>query len=97
MINVAKQPWLPLEVAFNDEQKVRTVALMLIPFLALSLGSRIFILAIPVIAERMLSVNPNYWSSLTHYTLPLAPVLAMAATAGLAKLATACRRHAGVS
>ena len=84
--NILTEPWLPFEVALNDREKVRTIGLMLIPFLALPLGSRIFILAIPLIAERMLSTNPNYWSSLAHYTLPLAPVLAMAAAAGLANL-----------
>lgn len=86
LVNIATEPWLPFEVAFDDHEKVRTIALMLIPFLALPLGSRIFILAIPLIAERMLSTNPNLWSSLAHYTLPLAPVLAMSAAASLANL-----------
>lgn len=86
--NVALHPWLPFQVAFDDGEKVRTMAAMLVPFLALPLLSRVSILAIPLVAERMLSTNPVYWTSSRHYTLTLAPILAMAAAAGLANAAS---------
>ena len=81
-------PWLPFEVALDDGQKVKTMGGMLAPFLALSLCSRVGLLAIPLVAERMLSSNPQLWAAAdTHYTLPLAPILVMAAVAGLANVA----------
>ena len=97
---VVTHPWLPFEVAFDDGQKGKTMAGMLAPFLALSLCSRVGLLAIPLVAERMLSSNPQLWIAAdTHYTLPLAPVLAMAAAAGLANVARMVpaehRRRAG--
>jgi len=85
--NVITNPWLPFQVALDDGQKLRTLGAMLAPFLLLPLCSRISILALPIVAERMLSSNDLYWGIYFYYTLPLAPILAMAAAAGLANVA----------
>ncbi|MEJ7789059.1 MAG: DUF2079 domain-containing protein [Thermoleophilaceae bacterium] len=85
---VVTHPWLPFEVAVDDGQKIKTMGGMVVPFLALSLCSRLGLIAVPLVAERMLSSNESLWvAASTHYTLPLAPILAMAAAAGLANVA----------
>jgi len=84
---VVTHPWLPFEVALDDAEKVKTMGAMLAPFLALSLCSRVALIAVPLVAERMLSSNETLWLAFFHYTLPVAPVLAMAAAAGLANMA----------
>ena len=89
--NVITHPWLPFQVALDDGQKLRTLGAMLAPFLLLPLCSRISILALPIVAERMLSSNDLYWGTYFHYTLPLAPILAMAAAAGLANVSPYAR------
>ena len=81
-------------MATDEGQKLKLMGGMLAPFLALSLCSRVGLLALPLVAERVLSSNPQLWAAAdTHYTLPLAPVLAMAAAAGLANVAALVPRE----
>jgi uncharacterized membrane protein len=82
--HVLTHPWKPFEVGLDHGRKIKTLFLMFAPFLFLSLYSRVAIIAIPILAERMLSTNELYWGTYFHYTLPLAPIVAMAAAAGLA-------------
>lgn len=83
---IAREPWLPVEVALDNAQKRETLLYLLLPFFGLALLSRIGILAIPLVAERFLSTNSQFWGTDFHYTLAIAPVLAMGAAAGLANL-----------
>ena len=80
-------PWRPFEVFVEPARKLGTTALLLAPFLGLPLLSRVSILAIPLVAERMLSTTSAYWETAFHYSLTVAPVLAMGAAAGLATVA----------
>ena len=84
VFETVKQPWLPFEVALDQPEKRRLLLFLTLPFLLLPLLSRTVIVAIPLIAERVLSSNPLFWETEYHYGLPLAPVLAMATAGGLA-------------
>lgn len=66
---------------FTDDPltKARTLAYLFGAFLFLSLRSRIALLAVPLLAVRFLSDNPAYWTLEGHYSLTIAPVLALAA------------------
>jgi hypothetical protein len=54
----------------------------------LSLFSRQLILAVPLLAERFLAGNAAMWGTHFHYSLAIAPVLAMGAASGLSTLTT---------
>jgi len=81
-----KAPWRLITIAVSPFQKVITMAALFTPFLFLALGSRLMILAIPLLAERFLSNNPAFWQTHFQYSLPIAPVITMAAVDSLAKL-----------
>ena len=66
--------------------KLETALMWLLPFLFLPLASPYGLLIIPLALERFLSASPNHWGTSFHYTAPLAPILAMAAGDGLARL-----------
>ena len=79
----------PLSILANlvtPSEKLRTVAMWLLPFLFLPLRSPLILLAIPLVLSRLLSGSPNHWSTSFHYTAPLAPILAMAAADGLSRV-----------
>jgi len=85
-LGMLRAPWRVFTVAFSPAQKWHTLLLLLGPFLFLSLFSRLFILAIPLLLERFLSTTDSYWGTSFQYSLTIAPVLAMAAAAGVANL-----------
>ena len=62
-----------------DPVKLRTTAYLFGAFLLLPLRSRIVVLAVPLLAARMLSSNEQFWTLEGHYSLTIAPVLALAA------------------
>ena len=66
--------------------KLRTIAMWLLPFALLPLRSPLVLLALPVAISRLLSSSSNHWGTAFHYSAPLAPILAMAAADGLARL-----------
>ncbi len=78
-----KAPWRVFTIGLAPSQKVRTIAGLFAPFLFLSFGSRLLILAVPLLAERFLSVDQSFWSAHFQYSLPIGPVLAMGAADGL--------------
>jgi uncharacterized membrane protein len=65
---------------------LRTTAYLLGAFLFASLLSPLVLLAAPLLAARALSANPKHWTLEDHYSLTVAPVLALAAAQGLARL-----------
>jgi uncharacterized membrane protein len=81
-----QQPTLPFEVFFSPAEKVGTMALLFGAFLGLTLLSRLVILTLPLLGERMLSTSTHFWETDAHYSLTIAPILAMGAAAGLAFL-----------
>ncbi|MGI8428122.1 MAG: DUF2079 domain-containing protein [Solirubrobacteraceae bacterium] len=83
---VIRAPWRLFTIGFSPAPKAHTILALLAPFLFLSVGSRLFILALPLFAERFLSTNANFWFTHYDYSLAISPVLAMAAAAGLGNL-----------
>lgn len=88
LLNITRDPLLPFEVFFADggPRKLATMALLFLPFLGLVLLSPLTILTVPLLAERMLSSNPNLWGTGFHYSLMIAPILVMGAADGLRNL-----------
>lgn len=85
---IVTAPWRLVEVATSDWPKLRTTAYLFGAFLGLSLLSPLSLLTLPLLAERMLSSNPAHWTLENHYSLTIAPVLALAAADGLRRLST---------
>lgn len=63
--------------------KARTLAYLLGAFAGLSLLSPLLVLALPLLAARFLGDNPKYWTLEDHYSLTIAPILALASVDGL--------------
>ena len=93
--HMVTHPLDTLRMLVEPEQKARTLANLLVPFLGLALLSPVAILAVPLVAERLLSSNQNYWASRYHYSMTLSPVLAMAAADGLARVCRLLERLRG--
>ena len=71
---------------FVPAEKLRTLVLWFGPWLLLPLASPLALLTLPLILERFLSASPNHWGAAFHYSAPMAPILAMAAADGLARV-----------
>src|SRR5947209_19251421 len=79
----ARSPWRLLHALVTPSQKATTLTALLGPFLFLSLLDRRVLLAVPLLLERFLSSNSLYSSTHFHYSMAIAPILAMSAAAGL--------------
>lgn len=92
---VLARPWMLPLTLMTPGIKALTVLMWLAPFAFLPLASPIALLAVPIAVTRLLSANPLHWGPSFHYSAPLAPILAMAAGDGLARLARLVRdeRH----
>jgi uncharacterized membrane protein len=77
--------------------KLETLVYLVAPWLGLCLLSPLILLALPMVAERLLSDKALLWTRYFHYSLALAPVLAMAAANGLARVARLAQRWVGPS
>ncbi|MFD3512476.1 DUF2079 domain-containing protein [Streptomyces sp. NPDC058657] len=80
------EPWVVAQVAFSPFIKVTLLAWVLGTLALLPLGSPTLLLAAPLLAERVLSDNPNHWPVINHYDAFLWPVLLTAALETLARL-----------
>jgi uncharacterized membrane protein len=85
--DIVARPWTIPVTLLTPSIKMRTALLWLAPFAFLSLGSPLALLLVPLALERFLSSSPNHWGTAFHYSAPLAPILAMSAGDGLARLA----------
>lgn len=85
--SVWERPWTVPMMLVSPPGKLRTILIWLAPFAFLPLRSPYALLLIPVALERLLSSIPVHWGAGAHYTAPLAPILAMSAADGLARLA----------
>ena len=84
--DVIRQPWsIPIQLV-TPTVKLQTIVLWLAPFAFLSLRSPLVLLVVPLALERFLGTSPNYWGASFHYSAPLAPILAMSAGDGLARM-----------
>jgi len=86
-IGVLTDPWrIPLSLV-SPPIKMQTVVFWLAPFAFLSLASPLAMLIVPIALIRFLSDSPNHWGAVFHYSAPLAPIVAMSAADGLARIA----------
>jgi uncharacterized membrane protein len=86
LLTAIKNPLLIIKTLFSPGAKLHTYWLLFHPFLFLAFFSPLFILAIPLLAERFLSENANLWMADFHYTAVLVPVLVMASVDGLSRI-----------
>jgi uncharacterized membrane protein len=85
--DVIRRPWLLPGTLVTPLYKVRTMLLWLAPFVFLSLRSPLSLLLLPLALERFTSDNPTHWGTAFHYSAPVAPIVAMSAGDGLARIA----------
>jgi uncharacterized membrane protein len=87
ILTLVEHPWRLFTITFSPGEKAHTLLYLFAPFLFLSLVSREFLLAIPLLAERFLSTRTAFWGTSFHFSLTVAPILAMGGAAGLANVA----------
>ncbi|QES06180.1 DUF2079 domain-containing protein [Streptomyces venezuelae] len=86
LAHVLAEPWVLLQVAVTPGVKVAMTAWILGSLALLPLGSPTFLLAVPLLAERVLSDNPNHWPVINHYDAFLWPILLTAALETLGRM-----------
>jgi len=83
---VLEKPWTIPSALVLPPTKLYTALMWLAPFAFLPLCSPLLALVVPLVLVRFLSSSPLHWGTAFHYTAPLAPILAMAAGDGLARV-----------
>jgi uncharacterized membrane protein len=83
--HVVLHPLDTLSIAITPERKWHMLLWLVGPLLLLPLLSPITVLALPLLAERVLSTNPNHWGPNNHYDAFVWPILVMAAIDALAR------------
>lgn len=81
--NAILHPLQTAKVFVTPSEKLRTLAVLFGAFGFLPLLSIDIVLAAPLLAERMFSGNAKYWTLQDHYSLTIAPVLAIGAARAL--------------
>jgi uncharacterized membrane protein len=84
--NVVARPWTIPATLVTPVVKLRTALLWVAPFALLPLFSPLAMLLVPFVLTRFLSDGPAHWGTAFHYTAPLAPIAAMSAIDGLARV-----------
>jgi uncharacterized membrane protein len=81
-LHLATHPGALIGGLVDDSQKLRLVALMLGAYVGLPLLSPLTLLAVPLVAERLLAGDPNLWAPQYQYSLIPMVILAMASADG---------------
>jgi len=90
---VLTNPIFVLKVLFNPAEKMNTILVMLASFGFLSVFAPSFlIVAIPMLGERFLSSNYLLWLTVFHYSVTIAPVLAVSCIFGIKKIISNIKR-----
>ena len=84
--DVWQRPWLAPVKLVTPPIKMLTAFLWVAPFALLPLASPLSLLLAPFALERFLSSSQNHWGTIFHYSAPLAPIVAMSAADGLARI-----------
>ncbi len=87
--HVVRHPFSTWTYAFSPHAKITLVRWLFAPLGFLSFGSWYVLLALPLLAERLLSDNPNHWTLTHQYSAPFAPILTLAAIDAVGKLVRA--------
>lgn len=80
-------PGMTLGTLINSSEKIQTLLMLGWPVLFLCLLSPITLLAVPLIAERFLSVNGLYWGMPLHYNAFVVPIMFCGGVDGAMRLA----------
>ncbi len=83
---VVRHPFETLRLAVTPSAKVVTLLWLLVPTGLLALLSPYLLLTVPFLAQRFLSSRYQLWGTEFHYSSVMAPIVAMAATDGAARL-----------
>lgn len=89
-------PFLLLQTAFDQPLKPLLLLWLFGTLLLLPLRSATVLCLVPLLAERILSSNPNHWSIARHYDSMLWPVLLVATVEVLGRLSAADRPERSV-
>ena len=87
-----RHPLFVVRTLLSPGTKLHTYWYTFHPFLFLPFFSPLFILAVPLIAERFLSENPSFWGLDYHYTATLAPLIVMASVDSLFRITRRLRK-----
>jgi uncharacterized membrane protein len=90
---VLARPWLLPWFAVTPIVKLQTALLWFAPFAFLSLLSPLAIVIVPFALTRFLSDSPTHWGTVFHYSAPIAPIVAMSAVDGIARIARQLEEH----
>ncbi|MFJ5674242.1 DUF2079 domain-containing protein [Streptomyces sp. NPDC093097] len=82
-----------IAVAFSTPVKAGLILWLLGTLLFLPIGSATSLCALPLIAERVLSNNPNHWSLIHHYDAFVWPILLTASVETAARLHRSTQRR----
>jgi uncharacterized membrane protein len=86
---VTQHPLATAHLFVSNTVKRRTVELLLFGPSVFSVASPYALLALPILAERMLSARATLWDTGYHYDSVLGPILVLAAVDTIAKIARA--------
>jgi uncharacterized membrane protein len=84
--HVVRHPVSTWKYALSPEPKIVLLRWLFAPLGFLSLGSWYVLLALPLLAERLLSANPNHWTLTHQYSAPFVPILTLAAVDTIGRL-----------
>ncbi len=94
--HVVSHPVATLHLATSPEGKIMLLRWFFLPLGLASLGSPLVLLAVPNLAELLLSTNPDNYRLSSHYAAVLMPVLTLAAVDTVGKIGSRGRRPARV-
>lgn len=87
--HVVRHPLSTLHLMVTPYAKVRLLEWLFIPLGFMPLASPFVLLVVPLLAERLLSNNPNHWTLTHQYSAPFAPILTLAAVDTVARVGRA--------
>ncbi len=91
--HVVRHPLWTLHLMVTPQAKVRLLEWLFFPLGLMPLGSPFVLLSVPLLAERLLSDNPNHWTLTHQYTAPFVPILTLAAVDTVARIRRSLQSH----
>ena len=95
--HTVRHPLWTLHLMVTPYAKVRLLEWLFLPLGLLPLGSPFVLLALPLLAERLLSDNPNHWTLTHQYSAPFVPILTLAAVDTVARIQRALQARTPTS
>jgi uncharacterized membrane protein len=84
--HIVRHPLSTLHLMVTPHAKVQLLEWLFIPLGFMPLGSPFVLLIVPLLAERLLSNNPNHWTLTHQYSAPFMPILTLAAVDTVARV-----------